>query len=239
MDTEQHIEAVILAGGKGTRLAPYTDELPKPLVKVGDTPIIEILLKTLAKHNITRLRLAVNHMAEMITDALGDGSRFDMEITYSHEDKPLSTVGPLTLIPDLPDHFLVINGDILTDLNYRALFNHHLEQGLKLTVATCRRENLIDYGVIETGDTGLVTDFQEKPSHDFTVSAGVYVFSRAMLDVVPKGEKFGFDDLMETLLERNEPIATYPHEGYWLDIGRLEDYDRAQRDVDRINKLLG
>lgn len=238
MHERTHIEAVILAGGQGTRLQPYTAEVPKPLVSIGGRPIIEILLHTLRRHNITRVRLAVNHLGHMITSALGDGSTLGMEISYSHEDRPLSTVGPLTLIPDLPEHFLVLNGDILTDMNYRRLFAHHVENGALVTVATCRREHRIDYGVMEVGATGLVTGFAEKPSHQFTVSAGVYVFSREVLRFVPPGEAFGFDQLMLRLLDCGEPITTYPFEGYWLDIGRVEDYLRANKDIERINRLL-
>jgi NDP-sugar pyrophosphorylase family protein len=132
-----------------------------------------------------------------------------------------------------------MNGDILTDIDYRALFAHHLEQRVELTVTTCRRTNLIDYGVIETTEAGLIADFREKPEFECTVSAGVYVFDRRVLRHVPVDTKFGFDDLMATLLAQKYPIATYPHQGYWLDIGRLEDYDRAQRDLSRIHGLLG
>ena len=230
--------AVILAGGRGSRLQPYTSEIPKPLVTVGDRPIIEILLRTLGKHNITNIRIAVNHLAHLIMSALGDGSDLGMTISYSREREALSTVGPLTLMSDLPENFLVVNGDILTDLDYNRLLAHHLDQGTKLTVATCRRENRIDYGVIETDPVGLVTGFREKPSYDFTVSAGVYVFSRSILDHVPARERFGFDDLMHLLLEQQEAIATYPHDGYWRDIGRPEDYAQVNTELAIIEDLL-
>ncbi len=238
MKEHTHIQAVILAGGQGTRLQPYTAEVPKPLVRIGERPIIEILLHTLRRHEITRIRLAVNHLAHLITSALGDGSALGMELAYSHEDRPLSTVGPLTLIPDLPEHFLVLNGDILTDLDYRRLYTHHVENGAMVTVATCQREHRIDYGVMEVGATGLVTGFAEKPSQQYTVSAGVYVFSREVLRFVPRGEAFGFDQLMLRLLECGEPIVTYPFDGYWLDIGRVEDYLKANEDIARIESLL-
>ena len=238
MDEHAKIEAVVLAGGRGTRLQPYTAEVPKPLVSIGGRTIIEILLHTLRRHNITRVRLAVNHLANLITTALGDGRDCGMEVTYSHEDRPLSTVGPLTLMRDLPEHFLVLNGDILTDMNYRRLYDYHMDNGALVTVATCQREHRIDYGVMEIGATGRVTGFSEKPSHRFTVSAGVYVFSREVLRYVPEGEPFGFDQLMLRLLEGGEPIATYPFDGYWLDIGRVEDYLQANEDIERINRLL-
>jgi NDP-sugar pyrophosphorylase family protein len=238
MDGASNRTAVILAGGKGTRLQPYTAEVPKPLVTVGDRPIIEILLRTLKRHGITDIRVAVNHLSHLIMAALGDGRDLGLRISYSREEKELSTVGPLTLMTDLPENFLVVNGDILTDLDYNRLFAHHLEQGTKLTVATCRRENMVDYGVLATGPTGLVTEFREKPSYDFTVSAGVYVFAREVLEFVPKKERFGFDDLMHALLERKEPISTFPYDGYWRDIGRPEDYAQVNNELERVEELL-
>jgi len=238
MPSHTDITAVILAGGQGTRLLPRTAEVPKPLVRVGDYPIIEILLKRLRRCGVSRAHIAVNHLSHLIMETLGDGSRFDMRIHYSQEETPLSTIGPLKLIEDLPQQFLVVNGDILTDMDFAALMAYHREQELPLTVATCRRESRNDYGVLETGPTGLVTGFTEKPTFSFTVSAGVYAFSREVLRYVPEGEPFGFDRLMLTLLENHEPIATYPFEGYWLDIGRHEDYQQANDDIDRIEELL-
>ena len=230
--------AVILAGGQGTRLRPYTSEIPKPLVPVGDYPIIEILLRRLKESGVTDVRIAVNHLAHLITSALGDGGRFGLNVSYWPEEKPLSTIGPLALIENLPEEFLVVNGDILTDMDFSKLADHHRQQGVKLTVATCRREVTNDYGVLEVGSTGLVTGFREKPSFSFTVSAGVYVFSRDVLAYVPRGERFGFDQLMHTLIDRGEAVATYPFEGYWLDVGRIDDYEQANRDIERIRELL-
>jgi len=236
--TPPNLTAVILAGGKGTRLLPHTAETPKPLVKVGQYPIIEILLKCLQRAGFTRVCIAVSHLSQVIVDALGDGSRFDLQIQYSQEETPLSTIGPLTLIEDLPEQFLVVNGDILTDMDFAALMEYHRGQQVPLTVATCQRESRNDFGVLEIGSTGMVTDFTEKPTFSFTVSAGVYVFSRDVLQYVPKGERFGFDQLMETLLENSVPVATYPYDGYWLDIGRHEDYQQANEDIDRIKGLI-
>ncbi|HOD65534.1 MAG TPA: sugar phosphate nucleotidyltransferase [candidate division Zixibacteria bacterium] len=238
MSESVDIEAIILAGGQGTRLYPHTAEIPKPLVTVGDRPIIEILIHTLRRRGIRRLRLAVSHLAHLIEAALGDGRGLGVEITYSREPRPLSTIGPLTLMEDLPEHFLVVNGDILTDLDFRRLYEGHRERGVVATVATCRRENRVDYGVIETDAQGRLAAFHEKPARTVTVSAGVYVFSREILRYVPRGERFGFDDLMATLLARGEPVATYPIAGYWLDVGRLEDYAVANQEFDRIKALL-
>ncbi|MDH3891420.1 MAG: sugar phosphate nucleotidyltransferase [candidate division Zixibacteria bacterium] len=233
------MEAVILAGGKGTRLQPLTDEIPKPLAPVGDRPIIEILLTRMKQCGVTRVHVAVNHLAHLIKAAIGDGERFGLEIVYAQENQPLSTVGPVKTIPTLPDHFLVANGDILTDLDFGKLFDHHLKSNAGLTVAVHHRINTVDYGVLETDSDGLVTSFTEKPEQLLSVSMGVYVFSRELLAVVPEGRPFGFDDLMLKLLEQGEAVGTYRYDGYWLDIGRLEDYHQAQRDIARVQKLFG
>ena len=232
------MEAVILAGGKGTRLQPYTAEIPKPLVTVGDRPIIEILLTRMRKCGVKKVHLAVNHLSHLVMAALGDGDRLGVKIVYSHEETPLSTVGPLTLIKNLPEHFLVANGDILTDMDFQVLFEHHVRSQAKLTVATQQRTTRIDFGVLEIDTDSIVSGFREKPAYDFTVSMGIYVFSREVLKLIPEGHKFGFDDLMFALLERKESINTFPFDGYWLDIGRPDDYLQASRDVEKIRGLI-
>ncbi len=232
------MEAVILAGGTGTRLQPYTAEIPKPLVTVDNRPIVEILLSQMKKTGVRKVHLAVNHLAHLIMAALGDGNRLGMEIVYSREQTPLSTVGPVKLIKNLPEHFIVANGDILTDIDFRVLLDHHIHSRSKLTVATCQRTTRIDYGVLEIADDGVVATFREKPSYTFSVSMGVYVFSRQLLNLVPEKEKFGFDDLMFALLERKEPVNTFLFDGYWLDIGRPDDYRQANRDVEKIRRLI-
>ena len=231
------MEAVILAGGRGTRLKPYTEHIPKPLVPVGEKPIIEILLDRMRKAGVLKVRIAVGHLAHLIMAVLGNGERFGMELSYAVEDEPLSTVGPIKAMSNLPETFLVANGDILTDLDLRDLYDHHLRSGAALTVATHHRSEKIDYGVLESDPEGRVTAFREKPTYEFTVSMGIYVFSRAVLEHVPTDRPFGFDELMVTLLDKRVPIAAYPFDGYWLDIGRPADYEIAQRDIDRITDL--
>ena len=233
------MQAVILAGGRGTRLEPYTTEIPKPLVPLGGKPIIENLLTRLKAHGVTDVTICVNHLAHLIAAVLDDGKQLGLKIKYSLEDQPLSTVAPLKLVKDLKDNFLVANGDILTELDFGKLYQNHLDSGCKLTVATHRRKNKIDYGVITADDNGRVTSFEEKPVFDFTVSMGIYVFSKSVLDIVPDNEPFGFDDLMLKLLELKEPINTYPFDGYWMDIGRPDDYERAREDIKRNESLLG
>ncbi|UCC44427.1 MAG: NTP transferase domain-containing protein [Candidatus Zixiibacteriota bacterium] len=232
------MEAVILAGGKGTRLRPYTSDMPKALVPVGHRPVVEILLRQLRKAGVTKARLAVGHMAHLIEAALGNGSRLDLEISYSREEQPLSTIGPLKLLSDLPDDFLVINADILSDIDIDELFRNHLESGAGLTVAVHRRYETIDYGVLESDGDNRAVSFAEKPQYSFLVSMGIYVVSRAVLDLVPQGQPFGFDALMRLLLQREEKINTYSYDGYWLDIGRPADYDQAQADVELIESWL-
>jgi len=232
------METVILAGGKGSRLAPFTSEIPKPLVRVGDIPVIDILLQRLKLHGVKKVTIAVNHLSHLITAALGDGSKYGLDIVYSHEEEPLSTVGPLKLIRNLPENFLVANGDIITDLNFKELYQFHLKAKALVTVAVYQRKVLSDFGVIEVNESGYVSSFREKPVFDFTVSAGIYVFSKKVLDFIPDGKKYGFDDLMISLLEQSLPIATFPFDGYWLDIGRVEDYQQANNDIEIIRNLI-
>lgn len=232
------MEAVILAGGKGSRLQPYTADTPKPLVKIGERPVVEILLHRLKKAGAERVHLAVSHMAPAIETALGMGDRFGMELVYWREDEPLSTVAPIARMEGLPDQFLVANGDILTDMDLKQLYDYHIQHPAEITVAVKHRSHPVEYGVLVVDDEQQVISFREKPSLNFTVSMGVYVFSRSVLERVPAHGPFGFDDLMRDLLASEVPINAYPFNGYWLDIGSPEDYLQANRDVARIRSLL-
>ncbi|MBI5266140.1 MAG: NTP transferase domain-containing protein [candidate division Zixibacteria bacterium] len=232
------MEAVILAGGQGTRLAPYTTELPKALVPVCGKPVVEVLLHRLKLAGVTKAYLAVGHRADQLRTALGDGRRLGLELSYSEEPMPLSTVGPITLLPSLPEYFFVANADILTDLDFAMLYDHHRRSDCELTVATYQRTEKIDYGVIEADHNGRVTKFSEKPDYHFSVSTGIYVFSKAVLEFVPHGQPFGFDDLMRTMLEKHQPVNTVQHHGFWLDIGRIDDYERANSgDAESVRRL--
>lgn len=225
------MKAIILAGGKGTRLKPYTYVLPKPLVPVGERPILAILIEQLKKYGIKDLVFCVNHMAELIMAYFGNGEKFGVSIQYSMEDQPLGTIGPLKLIKDLPEHFLLMNGDLLTDIDFMDLYNYHLKSHALVTVGSYKRKVDIDFGVMEI-EEGVITGFKEKPQYDYSVSMGVYVFNRKVLDSVPGNCPFGFDDLMLKLLAEKQEINVYPFDGYWLDIGRLEDFDKANQDID-------
>jgi len=233
------MKAVIMAGGKGTRLKPYTTSIPKPLVPVGEKAIIEILLNRLKRNDVDEVFICLNHFAEMIAAFLGNGNKFGLKINYSLEDRPLSTVAPLKLIHDLPDDFLVMNGDLLTDLDFSRFFQYHLQDSSLLTVATYSRTTKIDFGVIEIDpSSNTASGFREKPEYKFDVSMGVYAMNKKILGFVPDNEPFGFDSLMLKLLETGQRVSVFPYDGYWLDIGRPEDYEKANEDIQKIAGLL-
>jgi NDP-sugar pyrophosphorylase family protein len=183
--------------------------------------------------------MAVNHQADLIKAFFNNGSKWNVNIDYSLETQPLSTIGPLKLIPDLPDNFLLMNGDVLTDLNLRQLYEEHVSEGRLFTIAAARRHHIVDYGVLDADASGNLIGFREKPSVDYTVSMGVYVVNRKMLDMVPEQTKYGFDNLMLDSLRTGAPVHVKFHEGYWLDIGRVDDYMKAIDDFEeRRNQLI-
>jgi NDP-sugar pyrophosphorylase family protein len=230
------MHAIIMAGGKGTRLRPYTIAIPKPLVPIGDKAILDILIGRLKACGIVDLVLCVNHMAELIAAYFGDGSKWGVKIRYSVEDGFLSTVAPVKLVRDLSDDFLVMNGDLLTDLDFMLLYKYHLQNNALLTVATYKRHSTIDFGVIDIDeDRSVAVGFKEKPTYELNVCMGVYVCNKKVLEYVPDEGPFGFDDLMCTLLHKKETIKVYPYDGYWLDIGRPDDYERANEEIGRLN----
>jgi NDP-sugar pyrophosphorylase family protein len=230
--------AVILAGGKGTRLRPYTVVLPKPLMPVGDYPILEIVVRQLAFYGFEHVTMAVNHQAELIKAFFGDGAKWGMRIDYSLEDRELSTMGPLKLIHDLPENFLVMNGDILTDLDYAEFFDSHVQRGQCFTISSYERAHQIDYGVLEIDGDGRLAGFREKPTARYEVSMGVYMLNRRVVDQIPADRSYGFDQLMKDLLGANDPVNVRRFNGYWLDIGRTEDYARAVEEFTGMKDLL-
>jgi len=219
--------AVILAGGKGTRLRPYTVVLPKPLMPIGDYPILEVVIRQLARHGFDRVTMAVNHQAELIKAFFGDGSKWRLAIDYSLEDQPLGTMGPLKRIPDLPEHFLVMNGDVLTDLDFAAFHAEHVAADALFTISSYRREQTVDYGVLLTDGSGALDGFQEKPVTPYEVSMGIYMASRRILSHIPAQGAYGFDTLMRDLLAARQRVQVRRFGGYWLDIGRADDYRQA------------
>jgi NDP-mannose synthase len=228
--------AVILAGGKGTRLRPYTVVLPKPLMPLGEYPILEIIIRQLSYYGYDHITLTVNHQAEIIKAFFGDGSKWNLKIDYSLEDKPLSTMGPLKLIHDLPENFMVINGDVLTDLDFRWFFKYHSDHGNLFTIAAYNRTQISDYGVLDVGSNNELTGFREKPKTDYTVSMGVYMVNKKVLDYIPEGKSYGFDKLMLDLLAQHQKVVVHKFNGYWLDIGRPDDYMLAIDEFDKAKE---
>ena len=225
--------AIVLAGGVGTRLRPYTVVLPKPLMPIGDYPILEVIVRQLVHQGFTHITLAVNHQAEILQAFFGDGKKWGVRIDYSLETKPMSTVAPLSLISDLPENFLLMNGDLLTDFDLSSFLERHVACGRLFTIAAARRLQLIDYGVLNVDSSHRLTGFSEKPQMEYLVSMGVYAVNRRILQFVPPDSKYGFDDLMKDLLSKDEPVTVEPYEGYWLDIGRPDDYVRAVEEFEQ------
>jgi NDP-sugar pyrophosphorylase family protein len=228
------MRAIILAGGKGTRLAPYTSVFPKPLVPIGDMPILQVIIHQLRHYGFTHVTLAVGHLATLLQAFFRDGGQYGVRIDYAIEDEPLGTAGPLVFVPDLNEAFLVMNGDVLTTLNYTELVQYHKRMGAVATVAMRRREVKIDLGVIQLDGENRIKGYIEKPLYDYNVSMGIYVFAPRVLSYIPSGEYFDFPDLVQRLLESGETILGYPYKGYWLDIGRPDDYEQAVWDFEKM-----
>jgi NDP-sugar pyrophosphorylase family protein len=229
--------AVILAGGKGTRLKPYTISLPKPLVPIGERPILEIIICQLKKFGFNHITITINHYAEIIQAFFGDGKKWDIKIDYSLEEVPLSTMGPLSLIDDLPDNFLVMNGDILTDLDFNKFYTEHTERGNNFTIGAHKRLEKVEYGVLHNNANSELIRFEEKPTNEYLVSMGIYMMNRNNLKYIPKNTFFGFDHLMNLLIEKDILPHIFEYDGYWLDIGRPNDYEKAINDDAERNFL--
>jgi NDP-sugar pyrophosphorylase family protein len=225
----QRPKAVVLAGGRGTRLSPYTSVLPKPLMPIGEQPILELVLSQLSACGISEATLCVGYLSHLIRAVIGDRTR-GVGVKYVLEEEALGTAGPLRLVPDLDSTFLTMNGDVLTTLDYNHLVSVHREQGNLLTIATRERLIKIDYGVLELGVNGRanrVLSYLEKPEMTSAVSMGIYAVEPEALKYIPESGYFDFPDLVTALLEAGEPVGAYPFDGLWFDIGRHDDYERA------------
>ncbi len=227
--------AIILAGGKGTRLRPYTVVLPKPLMPIGEYPILEVVIRQLVCQGFDHITLAVNHQAALIRSFFGDGSNWNVRIDYSQENFPMGTMGPLKLIKDLPESFLIMNGDVLTDLNFDNFYRDHVNSGSLFTISSYQREQKVDYGVLIKTDSNFLCGFEEKPSHKYDVSMGIYMANREMLKYVPD-TPYGFDNLMLDLLSDKVKVRVAPFAGYWLDIGRPDDYMQAIEEFESMRQ---
>ena len=229
------MKAVILAGGKGARLAPYTKILPKPLMPIGDMPILEVMLLQMKAAGIDQVVLTVGHLSELLCAFFKDGSQLGLNISYSYEKCPLGTAGPIVLVDGLDETFLVTNGDVLTTLNLRDLIRFHQEQKGIATIAAHHRQSKIDLGVIQSDGNHQITGYIEKPVYDFLVSMGIYVFEPKVLSYIPKGQYLDFPDLVRKLIAAGERVVAFEFNGYWEDLGRADDYERASQDFEKMH----
>jgi NDP-mannose synthase len=228
------MKAVVLAGGRGTRLAPYTNILPKPLMPIGDMPILEVLLQQMKLAGIHDVVLTVGHLAALLRSYFGTGEQWNMDIQYSYESQPLGTAGPLALVAGLDDTFLVTNGDVLTTLEISKLLSYHKSRGGIATIAVHKRQVKIDLGVVQWDGDDCVAGYIEKPIHDYTVSMGIYVFEARVLQYIDRNQYLDFPDLVLKLLAAHEKVVGYVFDGYWMDLGRPDDYAQAAQDFDHM-----
>ncbi|OLD57956.1 MAG: hypothetical protein AUI54_00790 [Acidobacteria bacterium 13_1_40CM_2_56_5] len=229
---------VILAGGKGTRLMPYTTSLPKPLMPVGEYPILDILLRQLASQGFRRITLAVGHLAGLIQAYFKEGQDWGVEIEYAYETTPLGTAGPIARLPRHERSLLVLNGDLLTTLDFSRIVRFHYENRAIATIGTKRRTETVQFGVVESAPGGQITQYKEKPSLDYTVSMGIYVFSPTVREYIPRSQKFDFPDLVQRLIVNKQKVLAYESDAYWMDIGRPDDYQRANDDFPEMQQTL-
>ncbi len=234
------MRAIVLAGGKGARLAPYTTVLPKPLMPIDGMPILEVMIRQMKRYGIDDITLTVGHLAYLLQSFFQDGSRFGVHIRYAHEEVPLGTAGPLAGITDLADTFLVTNGDVLTTLDFKSLLEFHQEHGAIMTIAVKERELKINLGVVHVNGKHEVEGYTEKPTMDFRVSMGIYVFEPKVLQYIPGGEYMDFPDLVHKLLDEGERVVGYPFDGYWKDLGNQKDYMEASEEFTHMREeILG
>ncbi len=222
--------AVILAGGKGTRLKPFTMNIPKPLLPLGDVPVLDIVIRQLAADGFDRVILTLGHMAPLFNAHFGDGSAYGVRIDYLRESEPLGTAAPLRSLADPPADFLVMNGDLLTDLSFRGLLDTHRAAGAAATIGVAARREKVDYGVIEMSDDGRFRDYREKPELPYFVSMGINVLSARALRFIPPHGRFDMPQLMLALHAAGERVHCHCSTDYWQDIGRFDDYARASED---------
>jgi NDP-sugar pyrophosphorylase family protein len=235
------LKAVIIAGGKGTRLKPYTTFFPKPLMPIGDKPILEVIVRQLKAQDFKEIIMLVGYLGELIMNFFGDGSKYGVTIKYYKEEKPLGTAGGLGLLKsDLDADFLTINGDTLTTLNFKDLVSYHRSNGAIATIALNRRQVRIDFGVVEVDTkTDVISGYSEKPTLETFVSMGVNALSAEVLQYIKPDEHLDFPELIQGLISNRKTVKGFIFEGYWLDIGRPDDYERANLEIDEICGRFG
>src|SRR5689334_20895256 len=227
------LQAVLMCGGLGTRLRPWSLIIPKPMFPIGERPMLELLLERLKIHGITDIYLSVGYKAEIIEGALRDGSHLGVSLHYIHENEPLGTAGALNLVHDkLTGPFLLMNGDILTRLDFQKFYAYHQACNAEITVGVKNYEVQIPYGVLED-NAGRVTNIREKPTYSNRINSGIYLVSPSVLDLMPAQGRFDATQLIQAAVDAKRAVFSYVIEEYWLDIGRLEDYYRANEDAKR------
>ena len=253
------MKAIVLAGGRGTRLAPYTKILPKPLMPIDDMPILEVILRQMKSAGVVDVTLTVGHLSALLKAFFQDGHQWGLNIVYSYEEKPLGTAGPIALVNGLDDTFIVTNGDVLTTLDFRELINFHKSRNAIATIASHRRQVHIDLGVLQSdggcsakGDIAnmdacsyrdrcrfwqggcIVTGYNEKPDINYVVSMGIYIFEPQVLNYIPRNQYLDFPDLVLKLIAAKEKVVAFPYDGYWKDLGRPDDYEQAADDFSKM-----
>jgi len=223
--SSDEVRVVVLAGGMGTRLRPYTAVLPKPLMPVGDLPILEIIVRQLRRNGFRRITLAVGHLSSLVQAYFGDGSRWDVRLDYLVEDSPLGTAGPLATVRDEESTYLVMNGDVLTTLPYAEVVERHKKSENAATVAVCTRDVGVNLGVVEVDSTDRITAYREKPVLTYSASMGVYVLDRASLDRIEEGTPLDMPDLLRAMMGDGKRVGAYRFDGYWRDIGNHDDFE--------------
>jgi len=221
------MKVLILAGGLGMRLRPYTTVLPKPLMPLGDKPILERLIIQLKEYNFKTVYFSVGYLSSLIRAYFGDGNKWGVQINYIQEDKRLGTAGPLSLLPEMTEPFLVLNGDLVTDMNFSKILNYHNKQKPILTIGVHELKYQLPLGFLEMNENKEIIDYIEKPIKKYNMSMGIYVCSPKILSYINKNEYLDFPDLTKTLIQAREKVSGYFNNAYWLDIGRPEEYEKA------------
>jgi NDP-sugar pyrophosphorylase family protein len=228
-DEAPPLQAVIMAGGYGTRLRPLTRKLPKPMLPVGERPILELIIRQLRKAGIRNVNISTHYKSKKITEHFGDGKAFGIQLRYLTENRPLGTAGALGLMKPPKEPILVVNGDILTRVDFRSMLDFHREHKADMTVGIQKYDIQSAYGVVET-EGSLIRGLAEKPHFSYLINAGIYLLEPSVIRLIPKGRHFDMTDLIQKLLDTGRPIVSFPIREYWLDIGQHEDYQRAQKD---------
>ena len=224
-----------MAGGEGKRLRPLTETTPKPLLKVGGKPIIEYNIDRLKQVGVKNITLSINYLGDQLVDYFGDGTSKKLNIQYVREDKPLGTIGSILLVNDFQhEDIIVMNSDLLTNIDFKDFYNSYKDSGADMAVAATSYHVDVPYGVLEADDSNKVLSLREKPRYTYYSNAGIYILKKELLKMIPQDQFYDITDLMKRILEMNLKMLTYPINGYWLDIGKHEDYEKAQQDVKHI-----